>query len=64
MPFKPNVAIIILNWNGFNDTAECLNSLKELDYPGYKIGTGSAVLPKFYLEEHSTILCSSVYIFR
>ena len=33
----PKVAIIILNWNGFQDTAECLESLKKSDYPAYKV---------------------------
>ncbi|BAI62781.1 putative glycosyltransferase [Methanocella paludicola SANAE] len=34
---KPCVTIIILNWNGTDDTAECLDSLISLDYPNYKI---------------------------
>lgn len=33
----PQVSIIILNWNGKNDTVECLNSLKKIDYPNYEI---------------------------
>lgn len=33
----PNVSIIILNWNGWKDTIECLNSLYQLDYPKYNI---------------------------
>lgn len=33
----PKIAIIILNWNGFQDTVECLTSLKDVDYPNYKI---------------------------
>ena len=31
------IAIIILNWNGFSDTVECLNSLKKLEYKNYKV---------------------------
>lgn len=31
------MAIIILNWNGLEDTAECLESLKDLDYGNYNI---------------------------
>jgi hypothetical protein len=34
---KPKVSIIILNWNGFDDTKECLESLKKVDYPNYEI---------------------------
>ncbi|MDD5192298.1 MAG: glycosyltransferase family 2 protein [Candidatus Nanoarchaeia archaeon] len=34
---KPLVHIIILNWNGKEDTIECINSVKKIDYPNYKI---------------------------
>lgn len=33
----PKVAIIILNWNGKEDTIECLESLKDVTYPNYEI---------------------------
>lgn len=33
----PKVAIIILNWNGWRDTIECLESLQRLNYPNYQI---------------------------
>ncbi len=33
----PRVAIIILNWNGLEDTPACLASLNRLDYPAYDI---------------------------
>ncbi|HMK54620.1 MAG TPA: glycosyltransferase family 2 protein [Methanobacteriaceae archaeon] len=33
----PKVAIIILNWNGWEDTLECLESLYQLNYPNYQI---------------------------
>ncbi len=33
----PLVDIIILNWNGFKDTAECINSIKNISYNNYKI---------------------------
>lgn len=29
---KPKIAIVILNWNGYNDTFECLRSLEKLTY--------------------------------
>lgn len=32
----PEVAIIILNWNNYEDTAECLESVREIDYPNYE----------------------------
>jgi GT2 family glycosyltransferase len=33
----PKVSIIILNWNGIEDTIECLESLKKITYPNYEI---------------------------
>jgi GT2 family glycosyltransferase len=33
----PKIAIIILNWNGKEDTIECLESLKQITYPNYEI---------------------------
>ena len=35
--FSPTVAIIILNWNGYEDTKICLQHLKQLDYPNYEV---------------------------
>lgn len=32
-----SMAIIILNWNGFDDTVTCLNSLLKIDFPSYKV---------------------------
>ena len=45
MPNDPNVAqyqppkvmISILNWNGWQDTLDCLESVRKLDYPNYLI---------------------------
>jgi hypothetical protein len=31
----PRVALSILNWNGWQDTLECLESVRRLDYPNY-----------------------------
>lgn len=33
----PKIAMIVLNWNGKNDTCECLESLRQLNYPNYEI---------------------------
>ncbi|MGQ9627043.1 MAG: glycosyltransferase family 2 protein [Anaerolineae bacterium] len=35
--FWPRVAVIVLNWNGLEDTLECLESLRRLDYPNYEV---------------------------
>jgi len=34
---QPKVSIIILNWNGLEDTLECLESLKKITYPNYEV---------------------------
>jgi len=34
---KPKVSIIILNWNGLDDTIECLDSLKKIAYTDYEV---------------------------
>jgi len=33
----PKVSIIILNWNGWKDTIECLESVYQIDYPNYEV---------------------------
>ncbi len=34
---NPRVSIIILNWNGLQDTIECLESLTKITYPDYEV---------------------------
>ncbi|MFX0139797.1 MAG: glycosyltransferase family 2 protein [Candidatus Hodarchaeota archaeon] len=34
---NPHVSIIILNWNGWRDTIECLESLYQIIYPNYDV---------------------------
>jgi GT2 family glycosyltransferase len=33
----PLVCVVIVNWNGKEDTLECLDSVMELDYPRYEV---------------------------
>lgn len=33
----PEVAIILLNWNGWYDTVECLESLFQINYPSFQV---------------------------
>jgi hypothetical protein len=33
----PQVSVIILNWNGLEDTVECLESLRKISYPNYEV---------------------------
>lgn len=37
LPHIPKVSIVILNWNGLQDTLSCLDSLKAVDYPSFDI---------------------------
>ncbi len=34
---SPKIAIIVLNWNGVQDTLACLESLKKLTYPNFEV---------------------------
>lgn len=34
---RPKISIIVLNWNSYHITRDCLNSLRMLDYPNYEI---------------------------
>lgn len=34
---EPLVAIVILNWNGWKDTIECLESLYQINYSNYRV---------------------------
>lgn len=34
---EASVCVIVLNWNGWQDTIECVRSLLQLDYPRYEI---------------------------
>jgi GT2 family glycosyltransferase len=33
----PSVSIIILNWNGWSDTVECLESIYHINYSNYQV---------------------------
>jgi len=33
----PQIFVIILNWNGLEDTIECLESLRAINYPNYQV---------------------------
>jgi len=46
---SPTVAISILNWNGWQDTLECLESVRRLDYPNYL-----TIVDSFWAEDSLT----------
>ena len=49
---QPKVCIISLNWNGLEDTIECLESLKKITYPDYLLllNNDTVVDPEFLTE--------------
>lgn len=52
---EPLVIIILVNYNGFQDTAECIESLKKSDYKNYKIvvvDNKSTTIPDIQLEQY------------
>ncbi|MBV8673787.1 MAG: glycosyltransferase family 2 protein [Acidobacteriaceae bacterium] len=36
-PISPKVYVILVNWNGWRDTIECLESLFHINYPNYAV---------------------------
>ena len=32
-----SVAVVVLNWNGWRDSVQCIQSLKQMDYPDCRI---------------------------
>lgn len=56
---KPLVSIVVLNWNGLDDTRECLTSLRALAYPNTEIivvDNGSTDGSKEFLEKQKDIV--------
>jgi GT2 family glycosyltransferase len=35
--FSPHVSIIVMNWNNYADTIECIESIEKISYPKYTI---------------------------
>lgn len=57
---NPLVYIVILNWNGKEDTLECLASIVQLDYPNYEARNNvSDPIPVIGLNLYATI-CDSL----
>lgn len=64
---EPKVAIITVNWNGWQDTIECLESLEKLDYANFSViicdngsQDDSVEQLKKWLEEHKKIAVALV----
>jgi GT2 family glycosyltransferase len=53
----PKVTIIILNWNGWEDTIECLESVYQIEYPYYNtivVDNGSKDISVQKIKEYAT----------
>lgn len=51
----PKVSVIVLNWNGKDNTRECLESLRHVDYPNYDlivVDNGSSDGSQIFLKEN------------
>ncbi len=64
--YLPTVTIILINYNGVDDTLDCLESLKEIDYPNFRIvvvdnnssGDDVNIIKSKYADFISKIICS------
>ncbi|HEX3568968.1 MAG TPA: glycosyltransferase family 2 protein [Candidatus Saccharimonadales bacterium] len=59
LPHYPRMSIVVLNWNGLDDTKICLEHLRKLDYPNYEIivvDNGSRAEQKKYLSKVKDIV--------
>jgi len=58
---SPLICIIILNWNGLQDTLACLRSLQDLTYPNYRIilidNASTDIPPKTVLSQIDSNIC-------
>lgn len=62
---RPSVSVILVNYNGFEDTVDCVKSLKKITYDNYRVivvDNGSSVSPTKeqldYLREHTDYVSS------
>lgn len=56
---KPLVSIVVLNWNGLEDTKECIAAIRKLEYPNYElvvVDNGSRTDSKEYLSKLEDII--------
>jgi GT2 family glycosyltransferase len=55
----PFVYLVVLNWNGFQDTHECLLSLRDISYPRYRVlvvdNASSDDSPQCIAEQHPAV---------
>lgn len=60
---KPKVTIIIVNYNGYEDTVECVKSLKNIDYDNYEIVcVDNASTNKATEEQNEYLECNTIYL--
>ena len=58
----PLVAIILVNYNGFEDTVACIQSLEKIDYPNYQIYVVDNGSDQHPTEQQMAALEGTIYI--
>lgn len=60
---QPKVYVILVNYNGFKDTIECIESLQKIDYDNYKmIVVDNASTKKVSKDQEKFIESNTIYI--
>ena len=57
MANRPKVSIILVNYNGYRDTIECLQSLREISYSNYEVIIVDNASTKESVEEIRNFVC-------
>lgn len=60
--YCPLVAIILVNYNGFDDTVACIQSLEKIDYPNYEIYVVDNGSDQHPTEQQMVVLERTIYI--
>ncbi len=65
-PARPRVLVIVLNWNGTDDTLACLDSLATADYPAFDVlvidnGSRQSVVP-MVRERFPRVACTELAV--
>jgi GT2 family glycosyltransferase len=60
------ISIVILNWNNWRDTIECLESVFKINYPDYRVivvdnGSTDGSIDRILEWAHGSRLCSPIY---
>ncbi|MDF2564626.1 MAG: hypothetical protein K0Q53_1021 [Massilibacillus sp.] len=61
---EPSVAIILVNWNGYNDTKECLKSLNSLSFNNFRVFVVDNCSTDNSFENLKTLLANKNYLYK